>query len=270
MNAEEFNPVFIGGAGRSGTTLLRAMLASHANLTGTNEFKLLPNLADLRRVFDDFPEVRQAYKLTPAYIDSLFASLISDLFQPYIEQAGNLRLVEKTPHNVMASDVLTRLFPKSKMIHIIRDGRDVVCSLLEMDWRGADGQKLWYTGSVEGAATYWRQVVEAGLAQANGQQQCKSIHYESLISDPKKRMQKLVAWLGEDWDDAVLDAARRKGMVASEISESSSEQVSQALYSKSIGRWRKDMSPGDRQVFHRVAGELLVNLGYAKNDAWVS
>ena len=271
MNSASFNPIFVGGAGRSGTTLLRAMLASHPALTGTNEFKLLPSIVDLRRMFDGYREVTDAYSLQGDYLDTLFADLVRGLFTPYIDRAEGLRLIEKTPHNVMAADVLARFFPASRHIHIVRDGRDVACSLVTMDWRGADGQKLWYTQSIEAAAEYWRQVVESALAQADvvGKEQCRRVHYESLIREPRQRMQSLLDWLREPWDEAVLDEARRKGMMNAEISESSSVQVGEAINHRAVGRWKKEMSAPDRETFHRVAGPLLQSLGYASDGAWV-
>ncbi len=272
MTDKPFRPIFIGGAGRSGTTLLRAMLASHPQLAGTSEFKFLPNLAELWRNLSAYDEVTSAYQLSQAHINASFAQFARSLFQPYLASVGDRRLVEKTPHNVLAIDFLSQVFADARHIHIIRDGRDVIGSLRQMEWYGPDGKRLWYTESVEGAANYWCQVVRGAMQQASqlpDKSLCRRVRYESLVAEPESVMRKILEWLGEDWDDAVLSDEQRQAMAVAEVVESSSEQVSRSINRDSVGRWRKAFTAAERQVIHTIAGELLIELGYTKNDGWV-
>ena len=58
---------------------------------------------------------------------------------------ATLRL-EKSPNNVYFFEHLNYMFPDSPLVHVIRDGRDVVCSLLTMDWiNPKNGQRLKHT-----------------------------------------------------------------------------------------------------------------------------
>ena len=270
LQGEPFRPVFIGGAGRSGTTLLRTMLASHPAMVGGNEFKLLPQVAELWRAFSALPEVMGQYQLSEDYLNTHFAQFAEGLFRPYLKQSGDLRLVEKTPHNILAADFLTGVFPQAQLIHMVRDGRDVACSLVNMDWYGPDGKKVWYTASIEAAASYWRQVVENGMAAAqHSAGQIKTLRYESLLKRPSEGMAGVLEWLDEPWHDSVVDRSRRAALVAGEVKESSSQQVTAALNTRTVGRWHRDMTADERRAFHRVAGGLLLKLGYIKGDDWL-
>lgn len=267
-----FDPIFIGGAGRSGTTLLRAMLASHSSLAGTNEFKLLPNIADIRRMFSAYSDVSEHYQLSENYLDQQLAVFIESLFTPFLEQQGGLRLIEKTPHNILAADVLLRVFPKSKMLHVIRDGRDVAMSLVNMNWSDGNG-KVWYTRSVADAANYWQQIIRSTEVIKQDPliaERLKVIRYESLVHDPKKKLQAVLKWFDLGWEEAILDDSQRENMMAQEINESSTEQVAQSINNKAIGRWQTQMSVAQRREFHQVAGDLLIELGYVKNDTWIT
>ena len=50
--------------------------------------------------------------------------------------------------------------------------------------------------------------------------------------------------------------------------ESSTSQVTEPLYTRSIGRWRTDLKEADKQVVKDVAGPLLIELGYTEDDNW--
>ena len=51
-----------------------------------------------------------------------------------LQKAGKARVAEKSPNNVFFFQHLSHIFPESPLVHVIRDGRDVVCSLLTMNW----------------------------------------------------------------------------------------------------------------------------------------
>ena len=47
-------------------------------------------------------------------------------------------------------------------------------------------------------------------------------------------------------------------------------EATRPIYSKSTGRWKRDLSAEERQLFQRKAGALLFQLGYAKDERWIS
>jgi hypothetical protein len=257
--------IFVGGAARSGTTLLRVILDSHPNIACGPEFKITPLIADLwYKCQTAFYSTLQQYHLTHTDIDKTFREMILSLTEKYRQQSGKPRIAEKSPNNVFFFQHLRNLFPDSPMIHVLRDGRDVVCSLLAMDWKDpVTGQPIQYTRDPRKAAEYWVSAIQA----ARGARQDAppnmgfiELRYEDVVLRPVATLQRLFASLGEPWDPGVLGYHRVDRNLAG---ESSREQVSQPLYAGSIGRWKKDLSPSDKQIFKDVAGDLLVQLGYA-------
>ena len=124
-----FAPIVLGGCGRSGTTLLRMMLDSHRRICCGPESSLFRRRAlDPEALADRFGFPREAVRAIyeasrsrPAFIEG-FAALC-------MQQAGKQRWAEKTPRNISRIGEVFRWFPEARFIHVLRDGRDVACSL---------------------------------------------------------------------------------------------------------------------------------------------
>ncbi len=70
--------------------------------------------------------------------------------------ASHLRGVEQTPETSFVLSAALRAYPAAQAVHIVRDGRDVVCSLLERGWLGADRAGADDAGLAYGAhARFW-------------------------------------------------------------------------------------------------------------------
>jgi len=257
-------PIFVGGAGRSGTTLLRVILDSHPRIACGPELKVGPKIAEL------WYELQTAYSpslgelgLTAADVNAAFARLVQRLLRPYLQQQAKPRIAEKTPNNVFYLQHLHHLFPDSPLIHVIRDGRDVVASLLTMDWADpATGERLPYTTDAGLAARYWADAVTAGrlTAQHPTAGPCyQEVRYEDLVARPEATLRTLFEFVGEPWDPGVLAFHRRRRNLAG---ESSAGQVTQPLHDRAIGRWRRDLGARDLGAVLDVAGELLEEIGY--------
>src|SRR4029453_1303521 len=112
--------IFVVGSPRSGTTFLGSSLGAHPGLVDLGEVKplkasipqlaLLPEQEAARRVRRTLDVVRR------------------------LGLAGHLRGVEQTPETSFVLAAALRAYPSAKAVHIVRDGRDVVCSLLERGW----------------------------------------------------------------------------------------------------------------------------------------
>ena len=101
------NCTFIVGCGHSGNTLIQAILGSHSNIYAVPQ------------------EPRLGYRS----IEEINI-LVKD-FDQQTAFLGKRKWVEKTPINVLRVRELLHRFPKSKIIIMLRDGRDVAYSLME-------------------------------------------------------------------------------------------------------------------------------------------
>jgi hypothetical protein len=246
------------------------MLSAHPNLCSGPEFKLLPSITDIYETMStQMQPILEAYELHHDDIRRIFSVFIASFFEKYRISSSAKRIVEKTPHNVLIMPQLASIFPNSKFIHIVRDGRDTVRSLVTMNWTDLDGNPIEYVQNVENAAKYWVNVVSQGLDDANLlilRNRVKLVKYEDLIYSPRETMADILTFLGEEWSESVLQHAKAPRRF--EPLESSTMQVEKPLYSSSINRWATEFTQEEKTLFKEIAGELLIHLGYEESMDW--
>jgi hypothetical protein len=212
----------------------------------------------------------EAYGNTPADFQRYFRQLIDNLSGNFRRASGKPRWAEKTPHNILHMATLGTIFPDARFIHMVRDGRDVACSLVTMNWLDSrTGQKLGYTQNIASAASYWQNTVRAAWQQSAHpilKGRVIQVPYEALVTNVEGTMRQVLDFLGEAWDPAILEAHKKDR--SHEPHESSTDQVTKPVYDTAIGRWKRDMSPADKIAFKAEAGSLLKQLGYAADDQW--
>ena len=83
-------------------------------------------------------------------------------------------------------------------------------------------------------------------------------------------MRELCEFLGEDYQPSMVDPSASKadnmGVGRLVNNQNSKEKIS----SRSLGRWRDDLTENERKDFDNVAGELLLTLGYVDSKDWMS
>ncbi len=250
--------IVIGGTPRSGTTLIRRTLDRHpAICCGPESSIFLPGAIrpgpvaagfglpeeELRRMLADSPS-------QGAFVDAFAAR--------YRAARGRRRWAEKTPLNVRHIPWILARFPEARFIHVVRDGRDVVCSMREHpDRRWVDGQwvKVHRPLSVAQYAERWVADTQAGAAH-RGDPRYLEVRYEDLVQDPAAVIRGLLMDLGEDFDAAIL--------VDPDADPGSDERhhAGSAISTRSMGRWRTDLTPDEQQTVVGIAGPTLTRLGY--------
>lgn len=259
------SPIFIGGAPRSGTTLLRAIVNASRNIVCGPEMRVVPALCQLAEQIEArHMDVLEAdYGLDAEALHERFARAIDTLLAPLHARTG-ARIAEKTPANILHFEHLRRLFPDSPLISIVRDGRDVVASLLSMDWQEArTGAPMAITRDAGAAAELWVRSIEAG-ARMHEDGNYLELRYEALVTAPEAEIGRLFDRLGEDEAARAraLDHARHFDRRAG-MAESSAARVSSPIDATSIGRWQRDLSERQLAQIDAVAGRTLRLLGYA-------
>jgi hypothetical protein len=240
--------VFVVGSPRSGTTFLAGAIGSVPGFVDLGE--VAPVKASVPS-FAALPVEEAARRLRRTLAIARRVGLV-----------GSVRGVEQTPEMAFLVDVAARAFPAARIVHIVRDGRDVVCSLLERGWlragrAGADDARLPYgpeprfwveperaaefaaVSDARRAAWAWRRYVTAARGAAADVLQ---LRYERLAADPDGVASELAGYLGAP--EEPLAAALR------------------AVHASSVGRYRADLSPEQLADVVAEAGDVLRELGY--------
>ncbi len=250
--------VFIGGAGRSGTTLLRAMLDAHPRIACGPELKLVPTICALRdQWWSSMGHDLMAAGLDESKLDAAVRAFVKTLLESMVEDPSEVRVAEKTPHNLLHMALLGRIFPRARFVHIVRDGRAVAASLVRQGWMDpATSKPIWYCKDVASGARYWSQVVRSirqQVSQVPGR--FLEVRYEDLVREPRATMERLLAFLGESWNEGVLS---HHDQVRVSTHESSSAAVAQPLTTDAIERWRQELGPDELRAIGQEAGALLL------------
>ena len=257
-------PILIGGSPRSGTTLLRAIINAHPNIACGPELRAVPALCALLGNISAASSsvLLRHFNVKSETIDAAFAEAIEAFIEPLRIHSGKLRIAEKTPTNILHFPVLRRLFPGSPLISIRRDPRDVVASLMSMDWRDPkSGEPMIVTKDANAAAKLWVACIEVENLMRKDPL-FHSLSYEDLVISPAAAIRRLFEFLGEPptnsvyFHEAAFDAESGEN-------EASNRRAAQPIDASSVGRWRRDLSPVDLRTIERVAGGWMAQFGYA-------
>lgn len=253
--------IVMGGAPRSGTTLLRRLFDRHPAIRSGAETKLfVPAAFNLEWLSQSYavplPELgamRSESGSQGAFIDA-FARRVRD-------DAGKARWAEKTPQNIRHLDWIRERFPQAAILHIVRDGRDVVCSMRQHpDWRWVDGkwQKVLVPRALEWYAQRWLDDVATGIAW-RGDPGYVELRYEDLVADPTDVLGRVCAAIDVDVDQDWIAAVAPRDDGAGRTKRPDYEG---AVSDASVGRWREDLSAAEQQEVERLCGPRLRELGY--------
>ncbi|MDQ1694878.1 MAG: hypothetical protein QOJ03_231 [Frankiaceae bacterium] len=246
--------VFLVGAQRSGTNWLQRMLATHPDIaTLPSETQLFTVGIDVlaERVQHGvlsststatvFMEREAFLDATRAFCDAAFGGVAERL------RPGARRILERSPNHVERLALIGDIYPDAWVIHIVRDGRDVARSLVSQRWGPA---------TVGAAAELWDRSVRSAREAAPALRRYREVRYEDLLADPAAGVTKLFAFLELDASEQTVAATLQEAGVAANTEASEIGD----------GKWRSEWGPREIAEFDKVAGDLLVELGYPPAD----
>ncbi len=269
MDLAAFQPIFIVGAPRSGTTLLRAMLNRHPRIGLCDETYFFYYVHLRRRAFGDLadPENRKrlvaSYTATsrmqrlkidlPALADRLMAqgtsypAFFAAILAFYAESMGKVRPGEKTPHHAWNTADLLAWYPGARVIHLLRDPRDVTASLFNVPW----GRK-----SAAANGRLWASLTAAAEASRDDPRFMR-IRYEDLVEQPEQRLAEVCRFVGETFSPAMLEVKQ-----PARADRPWFERAQGSLSRDRLGSWKNQLTPEQVRLVEWTAGPLMQQFGY--------
>ncbi len=243
--------VFVVGSPRSGTTFLAGAIGS------------VPGFVDLGEVAPVKASVPELARLEPNEAAHRLRRILAVARR--VGLVGSVRAVEQTPELVHVVDVLPLAYPDARIVHIVRDGRDVVCSLLDKPWLRPQQAKADDAGIAYGAyARFWVEPERRGefeeasdarraawvwrsyvTAARSAESTVQELRYEDVAARPEEVAESLAAYL-----------------------DAPAEPLAAALgraHASSVGRYRRDLDERQLADVEAEAGALLRELGYTEH-----
>jgi sulfotransferase family protein len=181
-------------------------------------------------------------------------------------------LVIKEVNGTHAADLLMSLFPRSRMIFLVRDGRDVLDSLVDANkpggWltKGGRGRALETADQrlvfVRQRAMQWRSYMTACLQAYEGHDSELrfKVRYEDLLATTEVHLTELYRWLG------LPSEADRVAAIAEEHAFSNAPEGARGpgkpWRSATPGGWREGLTPTEQDTANEIMGPMLAELGY--------
>ena len=235
------------------------------------------------------------------HLDNLTRVATDYILGKKLAEANKKIVGDKTPF--LTPDIMgdiNRIYPTAKVIHIIRDGRDIAVSALHHRWNRSGGQYddirvlsaeelerketyrsnpqralekgLFMEKVIRGQAKIWKtmvkQVKDDGLALLG--KNYTEVRYEDLLENTEKEVRRLLEFLGAESNDKVVQRCVQKASFERlSKGRQRGEEDSTSFFRKGIaGDWKNVFTERDKQIFKEEAGDLLIELGYEKDGDW--
>ncbi len=284
---DKSQPVFIFGCPRSGTTLLRLMLTSHSTvcipsesdfcikmfskwgqliITGQPQLRAFLNELYLNDKFKEWGIKRDELhdyliKLLPLN----YAKCVEQIYVCYMKSKDKNGIWgDKNPGYVYSVDVILKLFPQAKLIHVVRDGRAVFLSNMQANAaKGRHGLKAVFPCDAYGSAFNWIRALHAARKFIS-YENFKEIKYETLLEQPKVTLENLCSFLGIEFEDAMLKYHYRNKsqQLVPQHRSAWHKNTFKEIDSTRIDAWKKSLKSKDIYLFELLAGRYLRKNGY--------
>jgi hypothetical protein len=196
---------------------------------------------------------------------------------------------------------ISEIMPRAKVVHIVRDGRDRAISWMHQIWNRersieeggqltaedqdkrdryrenpdaflASGESIFSETSIKTASRVWAENV--GAAHRDGPrllgENYTEVRYEDLLESPEQELERIFHFLGVETNKKVLrQSVRAESFEKRSGGRKRGEEDSTSARRKGVaGDWKNAFTERDKAIFKETAGELLVELGYAKDMSW--
>jgi hypothetical protein len=294
MNSIEGRLIWVIGSSRSGSTWLTRMLAAHDDVVSIDDPHIGHHLSVWRPISlawgtgTRLPQLRTLGEVKGRHDDYFFSDRYRDAWAPALRELIIARfgaqaddaaaergvhdplIAVKDPGASGVAELISELFPRSRLLFLLRDGRDVIDSWLDAYRKGAWGMNEGtYSLAPEGRLAFVRWQASVWLYRVEACQRAIERHdpgrrvmvrYEELRSDPVRTLARICLKLGiststdrvrEITDDHSYDEVPK-----------THRGPGRRIRSAAPGAWRQNLSAEERSAMTQIIGPKLRELGY--------
>ncbi len=264
-------PVFIVGAPRSGTTLLRVTLNRHSQLAMCGETAYFRRVYSRRHAFGDPGNLPNRNRVVEAYlavepvrrlgmnIEVLrermmregvsWRDLFASMLRVYADSHGKPHTGEKTPNHALYVNTLCEWFPDCTIVHLVRDPRAAVCSLIRMPWASR---------SVLMGARTWR-LFNTAARTISARDNYVLVKYEDLVARPEEQLRRLCNHVGLEYEAAMLQPNPAEFDPRRPV-----HRAYERINPVRAELWRGELEPWQVSTIEAAAGHRMEEFGYQR------
>lgn len=240
--------------------MLRRLLNGHPRIFCPAEVKFYKDL------LGQFPEdplahgrlgssIRALGLPTEIWLDE-FGDALGRCYDIAASRAGKMRWADKNPENALNVGHWERLLGGHMFfVLVVRHPLDVIASMAEIAMNKV------IPVDIVGRASHVRDYVNSGLDFVDRHRERSIIvHYERLVTEPRSTLSELMRLTGEEYDEAMISGvlSDRHGEGLEDPKARGHERISV----DNVGRWRKDLAPGDVGLATPIITPVCNRLGY--------
>jgi hypothetical protein len=269
--------LFLIGVGRSGTTLLQSMLHAHPEIQFSTETHFIKRYVRPEIEKGEYNRNNPEKLISALHKDTNlkdFAERISEVVREGLIDSGEQYLTvsvfknlingnekikyfgDKDPMNVNFLSAIKKGFSSAKIIHIIRDPRDVISSRIKSGW-GKGKSTLWHTTEYK---------YSINKARSEGSRLFKDnyieVRYESLLSETEFELKRICSFLDISFDKKMLSHFVFADSLLRQDEMSWKENVLKPVDKNKIGQWKNDLKLKQVTLIESILENEFIALGY--------
>jgi len=313
---------FVAGEMRSGTSWLRHSLSDHPEIACAQEGSFFgygygredipvytEPVSSLTRALYLSKELKTWHALpwnlwSDGYEEDLLAlsRLSIDYFlSKEVARTGKRIVGDKSPQHTENLDEIHEIYPDARIIHVVRDGRDVAISAMHHWWRLAkdrkggifeltpeelrlrdeyvedrqgflaSGRSIFTEERLSQLARRWAH--RTGKGHRDGAalygERYLEVRYEDLLLDGPTVFGRILEFLGANSEKRVIERCLRSSDFERASARPQGEEDSASFFRKGVaGDWRDVFTERDRALYKRLAGDRLIEFGYESSHDW--